>query len=99
MNSPNTVNPEYKSSTVDVGELEKLARAATTDPVYASDLCKLEDFQDAANPAAILELISINRELLAIVENARGALWRDGNTAGLEAADKALARSNGEINE
>lgn len=48
---------------MNIDNLEKLARAATTDPVYASDLCKLEDFHDAISPDVVTALIDRVREL------------------------------------
>lgn len=86
--------------------LEKLARAATTDPVYASDLSRLEDFQDAANPAAIIQLI----ERLKAAEHHLGNILSDpfaedcqecavGTSTSWANAKAALARSKGESNE
>lgn len=86
---------------MNIDNLEKLARAADSDsvPVYLSDQLKWQDFQDAANPAAILELIDSHRKLSDLLGRAFGAIIRDGDGKLLSEAMSALNKANGESNE
>lgn len=85
---------------IEITKLEKLAKAAdlAKGKTLTHFLGDNQRFKELANPAAILELISINRELVNALEASLSSVAKANNKWVFEVAKKALARANGESN-
>lgn len=81
---------------MNIDELEKLARAAQQD---SESQARIEFLKIAANPSAILELISEYKNAIRLLSIANNGLSGSHTIAWQAQTKVAIARANGEIND